>query len=256
MERVECDSKMRIGMIHGCDGSSDAYLDTQLLANVPAQAPWQALAWILFSTGKFPKPSQQALVRPPGDQHLAAVVPDDGGGHLAVWDRTPLSGYGQDILQTALIGPAAVLDGTKHARRFPGRAEGCPQVHETLVESARPFYRYESCGQVPEMPLRSAFMEGCLYCEESAQHPPHIAIHSGCSLVEGHAQDSTGRVVADPWQGHEVLPRLRDLSAESFHDFFSRFMEIAGSRIVSHILPHFEDFGQRGRSQCLDSGKA
>ena len=122
MERVECDPKMRIGVIHGCDGSSDAHLDTQLLANVPAQTPWQALTWILFPTGKFPKPSQQAPVRPPGDQHLAGVVPDDGSGHLAVWDRTSLSGYGQDILQTARIGLAAVLDGAKPTGGFLGRA--------------------------------------------------------------------------------------------------------------------------------------
>ena len=126
MERVERDPKMRIGVIHGCDGSPDADLDTQLLANVPAQARCQALAWILFSTGKFPEPSQQPLVRPPGDQHSAAVVPDDASGHLAVWDRTPLSGYGKDILQSALIGPAAVLDGAKHTRRFLGRANSCP----------------------------------------------------------------------------------------------------------------------------------
>jgi len=141
MERVECDPKMRVGVIHGCDGSPDAHPDTQLLANVPAQARWQALAWILFPTGKFPKPPQQALIRPPGDQHLAAVVPDEAGGDLAVWDRTPLSGYGQDILQSALIGPAAVLDGAKPTRGFLGRANSCPQVHETLVESSRPFYR-------------------------------------------------------------------------------------------------------------------
>ena len=165
MERVECDPKMRIGVIHGCDGSSDAHLNTQLLANVPAQALWQALAWILFPTGKFPKPPQQALIRSPGDQHLAAVVPDEAGGDLAVWDRTPLSGYGQDILQSALIGPAAVLDGAKPARGFLGRANSCPQVHEALVESPGPFYWYEFPGQVPEVLLRLAFMEGCLHSE-------------------------------------------------------------------------------------------
>jgi hypothetical protein len=246
MERVECDSKMGVDMIHGCDGSSDANPDPQLLVNVPAQTTRQALAWILFPTRKFPKPSQQALVRPPDDQYLAAVVPDDGSGHLAVWDRPPFSGYGQDILQPALIGLAAVLDGAGRTSRFLGCADGCSQVHEPLVEPSRTFHGHESFGQAPEVPLRSAFMEGCLYRKQSAQHPPDIAIHSGCRLFQGHAQDSASRVVADSRQGREVLPRVWDLSLESVYDLFGRFMEITGPRIISHIFPHFEDLGQRG----------
>lgn len=209
----------------------------------------------LLSRGQLPQPAEEARVGSPAEDDRA-VMASQSHGQLepAAWDHPSRSGE--------LVDPAGGERLTVPSHRAPGalgsrgQADGRAQLHEGLVEIARPRTLDEHRRQPPEQRLPGAIARPPLDEEEPGKDAGHVAVDQGSRFPEGDGGDRTGGVAAEARQREEPLERRGQAAVVLFDDEPRARMEVPGPRVVAEASPQREDVAEIDRSQGLDGGQA
>ena len=120
---------------------TDTDVNAKLLTDFSRQALFQAFSRFTFAARELPQAAKQTSRGPPRDED-PIIVPDHTGGDIMMRQRLASTPHGKALLDAKLPGLALITERALGTRRTTGRADGCPQVHQCLIERPR-----LACGQ-------------------------------------------------------------------------------------------------------------